>query len=68
MCDDLDNDKREQVKESDNIRKKQMRGNLDDNKIGKLKNVHNKKKRDNLDTHEKELLKNYKKKREEKIA
>ena len=44
MCDDLDNDKREQVKESDNIRKKQMRGNLDDNKIGKLKNVHNRKK------------------------
>ena len=65
--DDLDGDKREQVKQSDKIRKKQMRNNLD-NKIRELKNVDNKKKkekRDNLDTHEKELLNIYEKKEKE---
>ena len=31
MHDNLDDDKREQLKESDKIRKKQMRDNLDDN-------------------------------------
>ena len=32
MHDNLDNDKREQVKESDKIRKKEIRDNLDDDK------------------------------------
>ena len=45
MGGDLDDDKREKVKESDKIRKKQMRDNLDDNKIGELKNVDNKRKK-----------------------
>ena len=57
------------MKQSDKIRKKQMRNNLDDNKIRELKNVDNKikkEKRDNLDTHEKELLNM--KKRKEKVA
>ena len=31
MHDNLDDDKREQLKESDKIRKKQMRDNIDDN-------------------------------------
>ena len=31
MHDNFDDDKREQVKESDKIRKKQMRDNIDDN-------------------------------------
>ena len=31
MHDNFDDDKREQVKENDKIRKKQMRDNLDDN-------------------------------------
>ena len=50
MGGDLDDDKREQVKESDKIRKKQMRDNLDDNKIGELKNVDNKRKKKNVPT------------------
>ena len=48
MGGDLDDDKREKVKESDKIRKKQMRDNLDDNKIGELKNVDNRKKKNVL--------------------
>ena len=32
LLDNLDNDKREQAKESDKIRKKQIRDDLDDNK------------------------------------
>ena len=53
------------MKESDEIRKKEMGDNFGDNKKGELKNVDNKRKkekRDNLDTHEKKLLKNYEKK------
>ena len=34
MHDNFDDDKREQVKENDKIRKKQMRDNLDDNEKG----------------------------------
>ena len=34
MHDNFDDDKREQVKENDKIRKKQMRDNLDDNGKG----------------------------------
>ena len=34
MHDNFDDDKREQVKEIDKIRKKQMRDNLDDNEKG----------------------------------
>ena len=45
MRDKLDDDKREQVKESDKIRKKQMRDNLDDDKKGELKNVDNRRKK-----------------------
>ena len=37
MHDDLDDDKREQVKESDKIRKKLMHDNLDDKKREQLK-------------------------------
>ena len=37
MGGDLDDDKREQVKESDKIRKKQMRDNFDDNKREQMK-------------------------------
>ena len=46
MRDKLDDDKREQVKESDKIRKKQMRDNLDDDKKGELKNVDNRRKKE----------------------
>ena len=46
MSDKLDDDKREQVKESDKIRKKQMRDNLDDDKKGELKNVDNRRKKE----------------------
>ena len=34
MHDNFDDDKREQLKENDKIRKKQMRDNLDDNEKG----------------------------------
>ena len=37
MHDNFDDDKREQVKESDKIRKKEMCDNLDDNEKGELK-------------------------------
>ena len=66
----LDNDKREQTKESDEIVKNEMCDNVDDNKKGELKSVDSKRKKknvDNLDTHEKELLKKYEKSKE-KIA
>ena len=46
MRDKLDDDKREQVKESDKIGKKQMRDNLDHNKKGELKNVDNRRKKE----------------------
>ena len=46
MSDKLDDDKREQVKESDKIRKKQMRDNLDDDKKRELKNVDNRRKKE----------------------
>ena len=46
MRDKLFDDKREQVKESDKIRKKQMRDNLDDDKKGELKNVDNRRKKE----------------------
>ena len=46
MRDNLDDEKREQVKESDKIRKKQMRDNLDDDKKGELKNVDNRRKKE----------------------
>ena len=46
MRNKLDDDKREQVKESDKIRKKQMRDNLDDDKKGELKNVDNRRKKE----------------------
>ena len=46
MRDKLDDDKREQVKESDKIRKKQMRDNLDDDKKRELKNVDNRRKKE----------------------
>ena len=52
LRDNLD-DKREQVKESDKIRKKEILDNLGDNKKAKLKNADNKRKKekcDNLDT------------------
>ena len=52
LRDNLDN-KREQVKESDKIRKKEILDNLGDNKKAKLKNADNKRKKekcDNLDT------------------
>ena len=43
--------KREQLKENDKIRKKQMRDSLDDDKIGEFKKVDNKrKKRKNVTT------------------
>ena len=64
MWNNLDNDKREQVKETDK-RKKEIRDNIDGNTKGELKYVDNKRKkekRDNLETHEKELLKIVKKK------
>ena len=54
MHGNFDDDKREQVKESDKIRKKEICDNLDDNEKGELKNVDSrrkKEKRDNLDTH-----------------
>ena len=67
MRDNLNGEKREQVKESDKIGKKEMRDNLDDDKKEELKNVDNRKKKegkcDNLHTHEKEFFKNYEKKR-----
>ena len=69
MCNNLDNDKREQVKETDK-RKKEIRDNIDGNTKGELKYVDNKRKkekRDNLETHEKELLKIMKKKGERKL-
>ena len=53
MPDNLDDDKREQMKESDKINK-EICDNLDDNEKGALKNVDSrrkKEKRDNLDTH-----------------
>ena len=37
LCDNLDDNKREQVKESYNIRKKEIPGNLDDNKRKQMK-------------------------------
>ena len=37
MRDNLDDDKREQVKESDKIRKKEMRDNLDDDEGEQVK-------------------------------
>ena len=50
LRDDID-DKREQMKESDKIRKKkQMRDNLDNNKIGELKNVDSKIKKESVTT------------------
>ena len=45
MSHNLNDDKREQLKENDRIRKKQMRDNLDDNKKGELKKVENKRKK-----------------------
>ena len=60
VCQNLDDDKREQLKENEKIRKKQMRDKLDDNKKGELKNIDHEKP-GNLDTHEKELLKIMKK-------
>ena len=56
-------DKREQLKENEKIRKKQICDNLDDKKaeFKKVDNKRIKEKRDNLDTHEKVLLKNYEK-------
>ena len=68
MCYNLNDDKREQLKENDKIRKKQMHDNLDDNKKGELKKVDSKRtkeERDNLEAHEKELLNNYGKKERE---
>ena len=37
LCDNLDDDKREQVKKSDEIRKKEMPDNLDDDKREQVK-------------------------------
>ena len=66
LRDNLDDDKREQVKESHKITKKQRCDNLDDYKRGNWKVlITGGKKNDNLDTHEKELLKNYEKKERE---
>ena len=42
MSHNLNDDKREQRKENDRIRKKQMRDNLDDNEKGELKKVETK--------------------------
>ena len=65
MRHNLNDDKREQLKENDRIRRKQMCDNLD-NKKGNWKRLITKGKKekcDNFDTHEKELLKNMKKKK-----
>ena len=47
MRDKLDDDKKEQVKESDKIRKKEIRDNLDDDKREQLKESDKKKKERN---------------------
>ena len=45
MRNNLNDEKREQVKESDKIGKKEMRDNLDDDNKEELKNVDNRKKK-----------------------
>ena len=45
MSHNLNDDKREQLKENDRIRKKQMRDNLDDNKKGELKRLRTREKK-----------------------
>ena len=50
MRHNLDDDKRKQLKENDEIRKKQMGDNLDDKKKGELKKIDNKRKRKNVTT------------------
>ena len=60
LCDDLDDDKIEQVKESDKIKKK-IRDNLDDKgeQVKESDKIRKKEMRDNLDDNEKGKLKNF---------
>ena len=50
LRDNLDDDKREQAKESDKIRKKQMRDNFDDNKREQMKENDKIRKKQTFDT------------------